>query len=83
LLCLEVGAGRHRRWVAAEEPGGHSPLHVDPVDGFTAERGGRTSGSVRAGLDVGGPAKAPSTVVSLPLLVDGDADLVEVNPLLP
>jgi succinyl-CoA synthetase beta subunit len=67
--------------VAAEEPEAIARLHVDPVDGFTAEAAADLVG--RAGLDPEAREGAIDLLVKLyRCFVEGDADLVEVNPLI-
>jgi succinyl-CoA synthetase beta subunit len=67
--------------VAAEEPDAIARLHVDPVDGFTAEAAADLVG--RAGLDPEAREGAIDLLVKLyRCFVEGDADLVEVNPLI-
>jgi succinyl-CoA synthetase beta subunit len=67
--------------VAAEEPEAIARQHIDPVDGLTAEAAASLVG--RAGLD---PEAREGTIDLLVKLyrcfVEGDADLVEVNPLI-
>ena len=67
--------------VAAEEPGAIARLHIDPYEGFGEEQARRLV--EEAGLD--SEARAGATKVLLALyrcFVEGDADLVEVNPLI-
>jgi succinyl-CoA synthetase beta subunit len=67
--------------VAAEEPGAIARLHIDPYEGFSEEQARRLV--EEAGLD--SEARAGTTKVLLDLyrcFVEGDADLVEVNPLI-
>jgi succinyl-CoA synthetase beta subunit len=67
--------------VAAEEPEAIARSHIDPVDGFTADAAATLVD--RAGLD---PEARQGTIDLLVKLyrcfVEGDADLVEVNPLI-
>jgi succinyl-CoA synthetase beta subunit len=66
--------------VAAEDPGAIARLHVDPVDGLSEQR--CRDWVEQARLD---PAARDGTVEILMKLyrayTDGDADLVEINPL--
>jgi succinyl-CoA synthetase beta subunit len=67
--------------VAAEEPEAIARHHIDPVDGLTADAAAALVD--RAGLD---PEARQGTIDLLVKLyrcfVEGDADLVEVNPLI-
>ena len=66
--------------VAAEDPGAIARLHVDPVEGLDREAARRLV--EEAGLDP--RAREGATQVLLDLYrcyVEGDADLVEINPL--
>src|SRR5207302_1711923 len=67
--------------VAAEEPEAIARYHIDPVDGLTAEAA--ASLVSRAGLDAEAREGAVDLLVRLyRCFVEGDADLVEVNPLI-
>ncbi|HWC39210.1 MAG TPA: ADP-forming succinate--CoA ligase subunit beta [Acidimicrobiales bacterium] len=67
--------------VAAEEPEAIARHHIDPVDGLTAEDAATLVG--RAGLDKEAREGVIELLVKLyRCFVDGDADLVEVNPLI-
>jgi succinyl-CoA synthetase beta subunit len=67
--------------VAAEEPEAIARHHIDPVDGLTAEAA--ASLVSRAGLDPEAREGAVDLLVKLyRCFVEGDADLVEVNPLI-
>ncbi|MGH9165725.1 MAG: ADP-forming succinate--CoA ligase subunit beta [Acidimicrobiales bacterium] len=74
LLSAEGGVDIEQ--VAAERPGALAHLHIDPVDGLDPAR--CEAWVARAGL----PASVVPVLASLyRCFVDGDADLVEVNPL--
>ncbi len=80
LGMLSARGGVDIEQVAAEEPDAIARLHVDPVDGLTEEA--CAEWVARAGL----PEAAAGGAVALLLrlyrcYVEGDADLVEVNPL--
>jgi succinyl-CoA synthetase beta subunit len=67
--------------VAREDPGAIARLHVDPVEGLDEE----TARALvdRAGLDEVARDQAASILLKLyRCYVEGDADLVEVNPLI-
>jgi succinyl-CoA synthetase beta subunit len=67
--------------VAAEEPEAIARHHVDPVDGLTAEAAATLVS--RAGLAPEAREGATDLLVKLyRCFVEGDADLVEVNPLI-
>jgi succinyl-CoA synthetase beta subunit len=67
--------------VAAEEPEAIARQHIDPVDGLTAEAAASLVG--RAGLDKEAREGVIELLVKLyRCFVQGDADLVEVNPLI-
>jgi succinyl-CoA synthetase beta subunit len=78
---LSAQGGVEIEQVAATDPGAIARLHVDPVDGLTAE-------ACRAWVEQGGldPKAAEGTVDILLKLyrcfTEGDADLVEINPLI-
>ena len=80
LGLLSAKGGMDIEQVAAEEPDAIARLHVDPVDGLSAEA--CRVWVERAGL---APAATGAVVDLLSKLYrcydDGDADLVEVNPL--
>jgi succinyl-CoA synthetase beta subunit len=81
LGMLSARGGVDIEQVAAEEPDAIARLHVDPVDGLSEEAAREWVG--RANLD---PAATDGAVEVLLKLyrayVDGDADLVEINPLI-
>ena len=81
LGMLSARGGVDIEQVAAEEPGAIARLHVDPVDGLSAQSA--RAWVERAKLD---PAATEGMVEVLLKLyrayVDGDADLVEINPLI-
>ncbi|HEX4541451.1 MAG TPA: ATP-grasp domain-containing protein, partial [Acidimicrobiales bacterium] len=65
--------------VASEEPEAIARLHIDPVDGLTVEAAAALVD--RAGLDEEAREGAIDLLVKLyRCFVEGDADLVEVNP---
>jgi succinyl-CoA synthetase beta subunit len=67
--------------VASEEPEAIARLHIDPVDGLTVEAAAALVD--RAGLDEEAREGAIDLLVKLyRCFVEGDADLVEVNPLI-
>jgi succinyl-CoA synthetase beta subunit len=67
--------------VAAEDPGAIARLHVDPVDGLSEIDALRLVEA--AGLDEAARTGAVDILTKLyRCFVDGDADLVEINPLI-
>src|SRR5262249_56003075 len=63
------------------EPGAIARLHVDPVDGLSAQSA--RAWVERAKLDRGGTGGMVEVLLKLyRAYVDGDADLVEINPLI-
>jgi len=67
--------------VAAEEPDAIARHHIDPVEGLTAEAAASLVG--RAGLDKEAREGAIELLVKLyRCFVEGDAELVEVNPMI-
>src|SRR5918994_889296 len=78
---VHVGGGVDIEQVAAEAPDAIARLHVDPIDGLSEDAVREWVG--RAKLN---PAATDGTVDVLVKLyrayVDGDADLVEINPLI-
>lgn len=67
--------------VAAEDPAAIARLHVDPVDGLQAAEARRLV--EEAGLDEEARAGAVDVLLKLyRCFVEGDADLVEINPLI-
>lgn len=80
LGMLSARGGVDIEQVAAEEPDAIARLHVDPVDGLTAEA--CAEWVARAGLAEGAAGGAAALLLRLyRCYVEGDADLVEVNPL--
>jgi succinyl-CoA synthetase beta subunit len=81
LGMLSAQGGVEIEQVAAESPDAIARLHVDPVDGL--DEGRCREWVARAGLD---PAATEGTVSVLRALyrayTEGDADLVEINPLI-
>jgi succinyl-CoA synthetase beta subunit len=67
--------------VAEEDPGAIAKLHVDPVDGLSATAARKLV--EEAGLDAEALDGAADILVKLyRCFVEGDADLVEINPLI-
>ncbi|MEY2566394.1 MAG: succinyl-CoA synthetase beta subunit [Actinomycetota bacterium] len=67
--------------VAEEDPTAIARLHVDPVDGLSADAARKLA--TDAGLDAGAIDGAADILVKLyTCFVEGDADLVEINPLI-
>lgn len=67
--------------VAEEDPEAIARIHIDPVDGLSLEQARDLV--AEAGLDQ--PAREPAAEILVKLyrcFVDGDADLVEINPLI-
>src|SRR6266581_5615880 len=66
--------------VAAEDPGAIARLHIDPVTGLSAQDANKLV--EQAGLDKEAHAGAVDILRKLyRCFVEGDADLVEINPL--
>ncbi|MGH9104295.1 MAG: ADP-forming succinate--CoA ligase subunit beta [Acidimicrobiales bacterium] len=80
LAMVSAKGGVEIETVADEDPGAIARLHIDPYEGFSE---GQARDLVeRAGLDEEAMAGAAAVLASLyNCLVEGDADLVEVNPL--
>ena len=69
--------------VAEEEPGAIARLHVDPASGAGLSEDGARQLVADAGLDAEAVEGAVSILMSLyRCFVEGDADLVEINPLI-
>jgi len=67
--------------VAEEDPGAIARLHIDPIDGFDEAAAARLV--TEAGLDPQAREGATEVLVKLyRCFVEGDADLVEINPLI-
>ena len=80
LAMVSARGGVDIEQVAAEEPAAIARLHVDPVDGLGEEAARRLV--EQAGLDPEAREGAAAVLVGLyRCYVEGDADLVEVNPL--
>ncbi len=80
LAMVSAKGGVEIEQVAEEDPSAIARLHIDPFEGFSPEQARRLV--EEAGLDE--EARAGATDVLLKLyrcFVEGDADLVEVNPL--
>ena len=80
LGMLSAEGGVDIEQVAETHPDAIARIHVDPVDGLTAEA--CRDWVARAALPEGAAAGAASLLAALyRCFVEGDADLVEVNPL--
>jgi succinyl-CoA synthetase beta subunit len=80
LLMLSAKGGVDIEEVAATDPGAIARVHIDPIDGLTPEQ--VEEAAERAGITEG-REELPSVLESLyRAFVEGDADLVEVNPLI-
>ena len=81
-LCMvSAKGGVEIEEVAATAPDAIAKLHVDPVDGLSLEAARRVVDA--AGLDAEARAGAAELLVALyRCYVEGDADLVEINPLI-
>jgi succinyl-CoA synthetase beta subunit len=81
LAMVSARGGVDIEEVAAEDPGAIARLHVDPYIGFSEAQARRLVDD--AGLDDEAEDGAVSILVNLyRCFVEGDADLVEVNPLI-
>jgi succinyl-CoA synthetase beta subunit len=81
LLMLSAQGGVEIEEVAARDPGAIVRLHVDPVDGLSAET------ARQAAVDAAIPDKAVDGVADVLVKLyrcytEGDCDLAEVNPLI-
>ena len=80
LAMVSARGGVDIETVAAEEPSAIARLHVDPLDGLAAD--GARGLVERAGLDVGAADELVEVLLTLwTAYREGDAELVEVNPL--
>lgn len=80
LLMLSAKGGVDIEEVAATDPDAIARVHIDPIDGLTPEQ--VEEAAERAGITEG-REELPSVLESLyRAFVEGDADLVEVNPLI-
>jgi len=80
LAMVSARGGVDIEQVAAEDPAAIARLHVDPFLGFSPEQAHELV--ARAGLDDEAAEGAADVLVKLyRCFVEGDADLVEVNPL--
>jgi succinyl-CoA synthetase beta subunit len=81
LAMVSSKGGVEIEQVAEEDPGAIARLHVDPIDGLSeADAAGLVE---RAGLDPEARAGAAETLLKLyRCYTEGDADLVEINPLI-
>jgi succinyl-CoA synthetase beta subunit len=81
LAMVSAKGGVDIEQVAEEDPGAIVRLHIDPYLGFSAEQADHLV--AEAGLDERARAGAAAVLVSLyRCFTEGDADLVEVNPLI-
>ncbi|MBV8385272.1 MAG: ADP-forming succinate--CoA ligase subunit beta [Acidimicrobiia bacterium] len=81
LGMLSAQGGVEIEQVAATDPGAIARIHVDPVDGLSRERA--LAWVDEAKLDPAAREGAADILVKLyRCYVDGDADLVEINPLI-
>jgi succinyl-CoA synthetase beta subunit len=81
LAMVSARGGVEIEQVAEEDPGAIARLHVDPYEGFSEQQARQLVDE--AGIDA--EAKDGTVAVLLSLyrcFVEGDADLVEVNPLI-
>ncbi|MBV9662076.1 MAG: ADP-forming succinate--CoA ligase subunit beta [Acidimicrobiales bacterium] len=81
LAMVSAKGGVDIEAVAAEDPGAIARMHVDPAVGFTAADAGRLVDEAK--LDSEARAGAVEILQKLyRCYVEGDADLVEINPLI-
>jgi succinyl-CoA synthetase beta subunit len=81
LAMVSAKGGVDIEQVAEEDPGAIARLHIDPFEGFSPEQA-RTLVD-EAGLDEEARSQAADVLLKLyECFVAGDADLVEVNPLI-
>ncbi|MGA2036291.1 MAG: ADP-forming succinate--CoA ligase subunit beta [Acidimicrobiales bacterium] len=81
-LCMvSAKGGVDIEEVAATDPGAIARRHVDPVDGLSAAQAAELV--AEAGLDEAARARAADLLVKLyDCYVQGDCDLVEINPMI-
>ena len=80
LAMVSARGGVDIEQVADEEPQAIARLHVDPLDGL--DEGSAAKLVAEAGLDPAAQQEAAAILVKLyRCYVEGDADLVEINPL--
>jgi succinyl-CoA synthetase beta subunit len=80
LAMVSARGGVDIEQVAAESPDAIARLHIDPYEGLAAQQARRLVDA--AGIDEEARAAAAEVLVNLyRCFVEGDADLVEVNPL--
>ena len=80
LCMLSSKGGIDIEQVAEEDPGAIARCHVDPLDGFSEQEA--LALAAEAGIDEQARAGVAACLVSLYRCYDeGDADLVEINPL--
>ncbi len=81
LAMVSARGGVEIEQVAEEDPGAIARLHVDPYEGFSEGQARQLVGE--AGIDDEAKDGAHAVLLSLyRCFVEGDADLVEVNPLI-
>jgi succinyl-CoA synthetase beta subunit len=81
LCMLSAKGGIDIEQVAEEDPGAIAKLHIDPIDGLGIEDA--TSLVAEAGIDKDARAGVVDVLIKLyRCYVEGDADLVEINPLI-
>jgi len=80
LAMVSARGGVEIETVAEEDPEAIARLHVNPLDGLSSEAAAELV--ARAGLDPEAREGAAEILVKLyECYIDGDADLVEINPL--
>ncbi|MGH9170267.1 MAG: ADP-forming succinate--CoA ligase subunit beta [Acidimicrobiales bacterium] len=80
LAMVSARGGVDIEQVVDEDPGAIARLHIDPLDGLGLEQALELV--TAAGLDLEARAEAAEILTQLyQCYVDGDADLVEINPL--
>jgi succinyl-CoA synthetase beta subunit len=81
LAMVSARGGVEIEQVADEDPGAIARLHVDPYEGFSEEQARQLVDE--AGIDAEAREGTVAVLISLyRCFVEGDADLVEVNPLI-
>jgi succinyl-CoA synthetase beta subunit len=81
LALVSAKGGVEIEQVADEDPDAIARIHIDPVEGLSPERARQLVD--QAGLDEEARAGAAEILVKLyRCFVEGDADLVEINPLI-
>jgi succinyl-CoA synthetase beta subunit len=80
LVMVSAKGGVEIEQVAEEDPGAIARLHIDPLDGLGLETALELV--AEAGLDLEARPEAAEILTQLyECYIDGDADLVEINPL--